>query len=477
MKNVFNSFTNCRLGFAHKGFFMCMLIVFVGNIGCLAQQKYLEEGEDGYPYYYIRSEDGKTVSVENLDGKVVIPLSEGFESIRYDDGFYIARYGSNENSQYCCYTFEGALVIEKGRYDDINVFFAEKDNYPHEKKWYFQVKKNGKVGACDLTGKEIVAPLYEKLIYSFYGGKETFKTPDPTDKYHYIDLNTSIPDIKKPTPVIKQSAEFGKIWIDQIYEKNICYSDIYADLTIYGMKNWKALIQMRIRDSKGKWVKMEYAKEDKDGSYYFEREFVPEYYGTVYSNMMWFLNSNEGLKLKDKKQYELILTIISTKNGETLAVSSPYSFIASPRKDPAAKSTYTPRTYTPVQSPVYQSSSSSRKPTTQNNGTFRNTTTNNSSQKTSTSGSYQNSSEKKSTKKTCNYCKGKKTVSCHMCKGTGRDECRSCHRSGWVHDFRSTDKNAKLKCTKCEGRGYNICNKCNGSGSLRCSVCKGKGEL
>ena len=33
-------------------------------------------------------------------------------------------------------------------------------------KGYFKVKKDGKEGACDLTGKEIASPIYESLIYS-----------------------------------------------------------------------------------------------------------------------------------------------------------------------------------------------------------------------------------------------------------------------------------------------------------------------
>lgn len=438
-----------------------------------AQEMIFEEGEDGYPYYIIRSEDGKTVGVQDIDGNVVIPLSEGFERIRYHKGFYFASTGSNEGSQHCCYTYEGKLVIEKGRYDNIWIIDTKNDNYYGQVKWHFRVEKDGKVGACDLTGKEVVAPEYDNLHYSFYGGESfVYNKPDSTRKYNFIRLNITLPDIKNNTPVIEQSAEFQKVWVEQKYENNKCISDIYADFTVYGMKNKKALIQLKIRDSKGKWVKMIYAKEDKDGSYYYETEFVPEYYGTVYSNKSWFMRLNKDLKLKNKKRYEIILTILSTTNGKTLAVSSPYSFIAEPKIDPS----YTPtRTYTPVQSPVYPTYNYSKKRTT-NNRTQSSSYNRSTTQRNTTSGSTSNSSIPKNRKKTCSACKGAKTVICHLCKGEGRDECKLCYGTGMKHVFNKPGVK-KEKCYRCNGVGSTECKKCRGTGRLRCELCGGRGEL
>jgi len=302
---------------------------------------------------------------------------------------------------------------------------------------------------------------------------------------------------KLDAPVVEQSAKFSKIWINQIYEENKCYSDIYADLTVYGMKNQKALIQMKIRDSKGKWIKMEYARKSKDGSYYYERDFVPEYDGTSYNNKMWFLHSNKDLKLKKNKQYELILTIISTKNGDTLAVSSPYSFTAFPRNDPAARSTYTTRTYTPVQNPVYPTFTSRKSSTRTQSRTANVNSTNNTSytsgntrtsssynsrnsrathsSRTSASNRYDNSqgSDDKKTKtierKKCFHCSGSGKVKCNTCRGDGRLKCGACKGTGYW-----TQKGVRHDCAACD-RGFTRCNSCGRKGTRNCTSCSGKG--
>ncbi len=497
MKQVIILFGNIKLTL--KGCFVCMLFAFLGNIDCVAQESiFMEDYETGYPWFLIKSHDGQTVGAQNVDGKVIIPLSEGFESISYHRGFYIASYGTGTDSQHCLYTYDGILVIEKGKYDDFIVMECKSDWSWVPTKWYIKVTKDGKVGACDLSGKELVEPKFETLFYSSYREESFYyEDSDSINKYNYKSLHIALPSIKKPTPDIKASAKFSKVWINQIYEENKCYSDIYADLTVYGMKNKKALIQMKIRDSKGKWMKMEYARKSKDGSYYYETDFVPEYYGTSYNNKMWFLHLNKDLKLKKNKQYELILTIISTKNGDTLAVSSPYSFTAFPRNDPAARSTYTTRTYTPVQNPAYPISTSRNSSTRSQSRTASSNTTNSNTSYTSgstnTSSSYSSrtsrathssrtssqSKSEQSTKKKCQQCNGAGYKQCRTCDGTGKIKCTQCGGDGQVTSryLNSHNKMATLnmKCTACNGKGKKNDLVCGGKGTKKCVSCNGKG--
>lgn len=302
---------------------------------------------------------------------------------------------------------------------------------------------------------------------------------------------------KLDAPVVEQSAEIHKVWVEQNYdERNKCVLTVYADFTVYGMENYKGLIQMRIRNSKGEWVKMQYATETKDGAYYYESEFKPEYQGTTYHNHRWFSYWNEMLKLKNKKQYELILTIISTKNGDTLAVSSPYSFTAFPRNDPAARSTYTTRTYTPVQNPVYPTFTSRKSSTRTQSRTANVNSTNNTSYtsgNTRTSSSYSSrtsrathssstssqSKSEQSTKKKCQQCNGAGYKQCRTCDGTGKIKCTQCGGDGQVTSryLNSHNKMATLnmKCTACNGKGKKNDLVCGGKGTKKCVSCNGKG--
>ncbi|MBR3521220.1 MAG: TonB family protein [Prevotella sp.] len=376
-------------------------------------------------------------------------------------------------------------------------FLAAEEGIQGKVSVSFVVEKDGSVN--DVKVIDGVHPLLDKEAIRVVSSMSNWT---PGRKSNQIVRTRFIMPVsfKLDAPVVEQSAEIHKVWIEQNYdERNKCVLTVYADFTVYGMENYKGLIQMRIRNSKGEWVKMQYATETKDGAYYYESEFKPEYQGTTYHNHRWFSYWNEMLKLKNKKQYELILSIISTKNGKTLAESSPYSFTAFPRNDPAAKSTYTTRTYTPVQSPVYPTFHSSKKSSTQNHArtpnnnqtnnntsyTSRNTNTSSSyksrnsratySSRTSTSNQSDNSqgSDDKKTKtierKKCFHCSGSGKVKCNTCRGDGRLKCGACKGTGYW-----TQRGVRHDCAACD-RGFTRCNSCGGKGTRKCGSCYGKG--
>ena len=81
--------------------------------------KDLQTEKDGFKWYQVRQ--GDKYGAEDYLNRTLIPLSREYTSIYYSQ--------------------------EEGH------------------KGYFRIKKNGKYGACDLTGKEIAQPIYESLIY------------------------------------------------------------------------------------------------------------------------------------------------------------------------------------------------------------------------------------------------------------------------------------------------------------------------
>lgn len=82
-------------------------------------EKDLKTESDGFKWYLVRQ--GKKYGAEDYMNHKLIPLSRDYTSIYYR--------------------------AEEGH------------------KGYFRVSKDHKEGACDLTGKEIISPLYESLIY------------------------------------------------------------------------------------------------------------------------------------------------------------------------------------------------------------------------------------------------------------------------------------------------------------------------
>ena len=87
-------------------------------------KKELKTEDNGYKWYKT-SQDGK-YGAEDYNHNTLIPLSRGYTSLWFK--------------------------AETGH------------------KGYFHVSKNGKDGACDLTGKEILEPIYESAFYSSVDG-------------------------------------------------------------------------------------------------------------------------------------------------------------------------------------------------------------------------------------------------------------------------------------------------------------------
>ena len=68
---------------------------------------------------------------------------------------------------YGVFSKTGTMIIPLSR-EYTNIFFLDETGHVG----YFSVEKNGKKGACDIDGKEIIAPRYESIIFTDEDGFE-----------------------------------------------------------------------------------------------------------------------------------------------------------------------------------------------------------------------------------------------------------------------------------------------------------------
>ncbi|MBR6276629.1 MAG: hypothetical protein IKR31_06850 [Prevotella sp.] len=158
------------------------------------------------------------------------------------------------------------------------------------------------------------------------------------------------------------------------------------------------------------------------------------------------------------------------------------------------RSTYTPRFYTPYQSPIYKDRSSSNRNVrnynsnrsviqTGNVSHFESRSSPGSSYRSRTSramhsssrgSSYESDNSRNKTTKTveqkkCFHCSGSGVVKCSFCRGRGRFTCEACKGTGYW-----TQKGVRHNCNACY-KGSIKCNYCYGKGTRKCTSCSGKG--
>lgn len=144
--------------------FMLVCLCFVST--CLFGQETLQKENDGFTWCLI-SQDGKE-GAKDANGATLIPLSRGYTKIVYhsgEDAYFSVRLDNNGKEGACDKT--GKEIVAPGKYD--NVYYRNKDGFE-----YYCVCLNGKEGVCDKDGKEIISPKYDH-VYLF----------DSDDIYYY----------------------------------------------------------------------------------------------------------------------------------------------------------------------------------------------------------------------------------------------------------------------------------------------------
>lgn len=334
------------------------------------KEKTLKTESDGFQWYLV-TDEYRCKGALDVNGKVLIPFSGWYKDVHYADGFLYARGEWASSATYACYDKDGRMLISKGKYNRIHFINSEK---------YFWVERNGKEGACDMTGKEIVAPQYSGIGYDKAKGFFYLHQSN-----NWVYLNIFLPGDEKTITAPKRSAEINKVWLEQDTEINGHKSlKVYCDLTIEGMNNQLANMEVWIKNSKGKWHKFFGNATSPEGVSYKRQEFVPPYESTYYSEL-WTVIYNEDLKPgSGTRQYQAIVRI-TDNDGHVLAENPPVAFTEKTKSETRYRTT----PYIPSQNITYNAKRVSPN-STQRNGK---STVNNTVQTSSRSGKQTNTNE------------------------------------------------------------------------------------
>lgn len=157
-------------------FFLVMALVCSSSI-VTAQSRIKFVADDGFEYYSVVGPGG--FGAESITGRVIIPAKFGMAAyIPSPAGgwFYVYAQGGKPSA---VYSKTGQCIIPLSRgYDDVAV---------RDEGW-ISVKKNGKYGACDMSGREFLPTIYNSLNYDEETG---FQAKD--DDGDYNDINVWIP--------------------------------------------------------------------------------------------------------------------------------------------------------------------------------------------------------------------------------------------------------------------------------------------
>lgn len=166
---------------------ICILLGLVSFVSLSAQSRVKKVEDDGFVWYKLSSNG--YYGAESSSGKTLVPLSKGYTFIMYTSNSIGCLYVQKDNHE-GIYSKDGRELISTDRaYDSVTLYTSG----------YFGVKKNGKEGACDLSGKEVVPPVYSDLILSsgVYNTKDSNGNWVPISEvtvsttYHTTTTNTT----------------------------------------------------------------------------------------------------------------------------------------------------------------------------------------------------------------------------------------------------------------------------------------------
>jgi hypothetical protein len=113
---------------------------------------------DGFNYKNASGSYVATGWYLDSEGKATreIPIKKDMQTEK--DGF--KWYKVQQGDKYGAEDYLNRTLIPLNR-EYTSIYFQQEEGH----KGYFKIQKNSKYGACDLTGKEVVQPFYESLIY------------------------------------------------------------------------------------------------------------------------------------------------------------------------------------------------------------------------------------------------------------------------------------------------------------------------
>ncbi len=237
------------------------ILSYMGIISAYAQEeKELKVEEDGYKWYLVSSDSGKGAQSES--GIVIVPLSKGYEWVNYDNGIFCGSIfspdGDYNKTRNGYYSKAGKEIIPYTKYESA-YYQYEEDGKPS----WFSVKKGGNEGACDITGKEVVPPIYKGLLYGskgFEGKKE--------ENGNYESLNILLPghDIMAFVEKKQKTESDGFIWYELRDYPNYGAADKNGNI-LFPMNRQLTKIKYHPSTTAGKFGVFEVFKDDIVGVY------------------------------------------------------------------------------------------------------------------------------------------------------------------------------------------------------------------
>lgn len=165
-----------------------LLMVLALGMCCIsvnAQNRELNVENDGFRWYKV-VQNGKEGAI-TPEGRTIIPTQYfhvSYHTQKDNMGYFTVWVGSSyENKSVGVYSKSGTNVIPTSRgYYEVYKMIEEDGIY------YSVRKKDGKQGACDANGREIIAPQYESLFY--LDDKHAFTYRNSSGEY--IDTGISL---------------------------------------------------------------------------------------------------------------------------------------------------------------------------------------------------------------------------------------------------------------------------------------------
>lgn len=140
----------------NKLFAVLMLVSLIMlSLDIIAQTKELKTEGDGFQWYKLE-QNGKE-GAQSMSGTIFIPLSRGYTFICYHEtnGGWFSVFVNG--SQGAC-DITGREIVAPGRYDE--AYYLNRG----DGRTWCEVKLNGKKGACDMNGREVITPRYDDVM-------------------------------------------------------------------------------------------------------------------------------------------------------------------------------------------------------------------------------------------------------------------------------------------------------------------------
>lgn len=226
----------------HKSILYCLLFL-THCLNVSAQHRMLFEEYDGFQWYRIIEKSG-IMWAQSKNGKTIIPKTRKYDAIRYHDKvngnyFEVSRNGKNGACD-----LSGKEIIAPEKYE--SVVFCRLNGGEF---YLVSMKVNGLKGACDLAGNEIVPCKYLEL---YYKDKNGFEYKSSTGKWIPLNIKLNKESCNKSVLVIKaleapsdlleefnlyasksrrkQIANMGYLNLMELY----CRQALFANYALYG---------------------------------------------------------------------------------------------------------------------------------------------------------------------------------------------------------------------------------------------------